>query len=440
MRNNISEDLLQFIEASPSMFHVVANFKKELLAAGFQEIKENDNFQVVANKNYFVTRNDSSIIAFKIPSDTNNLNYKIVASHSDAPSFKIKPNYYLERNGFTCLNVEPYGGVLMATWFDRPLSLAGRVFIKEDDQVKSLLFAYPQPLFTIPSLAIHLNREANTNNALNPQNHLLPILSQNHLGFIEELIAETLKRKLEDIVEFELFLYPVSKGYFWGAENEFISARQLDDLQSAYSSFQAFMKSDNQSEVTVFTCFDNEEVGSQTRQGAASSFLKETLEKISFTLGYVGIKHYQVLARSLLVSADNAHGMHPNYSDKSDPSNQVKLNQGIVIKYNANQSYTTDGLTASIFKSYCELADVPFQNYTNRSDLRGGGTLGSISLSQVSIPSLDIGLAQWAMHSINESAGVLDTNYLYQALLKFYQLPLMIDGTNFKITEKKIGS
>ena len=192
-------------------------------------------------------------------------------------------------------------------------------------------------------------------------------------------------------------------------------------------------RSDNNNEIIVFTCFDNEEVGSSSRQGAGSSFLKETLEKISYYLNLSNVKHYQALAKSFLISADNAHGVHPNYVDKSDPTNLVEVNKGVVIKYNANQSYITDGFSASVFKEYCQLAGVPFQNYTNRSDLRGGGTLGSISLSQVSLPSLDIGLAQWAMHSINESSGALDTKYLYEVLLKFYSLSLKIDGTSFKI-------
>lgn len=433
MSKNISGDLLKFINLSPSMFHVVNNFKEDLIEKGFIELKEEKDFELKANRNYFLTRNDSSIIAFKVPNNIDDIKYKIVASHSDCPGFKVKPNYFCKKNGYSLLNVEPYGGVLMATWFDRPLSLAGRVFLKDNNGIKSKLFCIEETILMIPSLAIHLNKEANSSNPLNPQQHLLPISGSYKEGFIEKLIASTLNVLEDEIIEFELFLYPTTKGYFWGLNNEFIASRQLDDLQMAYGSFKAFLEADNNNEIIVFTCFDNEEVGSSSRQGAGSSFLKETLEKISYYLNLSNVKHYQALAKSFLISADNAHGVHPNYVDKSDPTNLVEVNKGVVIKYNANQSYITDGFSASVFKEYCQLAGVPFQNYTNRSDLRGGGTLGSISLSQVSLPSLDIGLAQWAMHSINESSGALDTKYLYEVLLKFYSLSLKIDGTSFKI-------
>lgn len=428
----LADALIKFIQASPSVYHVVDNFRQELRAQAYQELFEHQAWELLPAQKYFVCRNDSSIIAFTTPAKLDDLYFKIVASHSDCPTLKLKPQYLLAKEAFSALNVEPYGGLLMHTWFDRPLTIAGRVFIKEAEEVVSRLFVYPGNLAMIPSLAIHLNRQANEASTLNAQQHLLPLLNKVEAGFIEQMIAEQLAVKIEEIVEWELFLRPTELGYKWGLNNEFLAAVQLDDLACAYTSFQAFLKTPPTKAINVFACFDNEEVGSLTQQGAASSFLKATLSRINQSTKQ---DFYQSLAKSFLISADNAHSHHPNYPEKSDPSNQVMINQGVVIKYNANQSYITDGLSAALFKEYCHLAEVPYQVYTNRSDLRGGKTLGSINLSQVSLASIDIGLAQWAMHSINESAGCLDLKYLKQVLSLFYQKELALSSTSFKIEQ-----
>lgn len=434
MEKILAEELLAFIHQSPSVYHVVDNFKQQLIAAQYQPLLETELWNVQPGGRYFVIRNDSSIIAFQVPTDITNYNFNIVASHSDCPTFKLKPNCIINTDeNYTSLNVEPYGGILMATWFDRPLTIAGRVLVKTTDGVKSTLFHYDDNLLMIPSLAIHMNREANTGVALNPQRHLLPLMSKVSDDYIDQLIATTLKIDVSNILEKELFLAPTHSGYLWGPKQEYLASSHLDDLQCAFTSFKAFLANEYCQAVNVFCCFDNEEIGSRTRQGAASTFLRDTLEKISKDLQRDGHGLSQALAQSLLISADNGHAAHPNYPEKNDPTNKVYMNQGIVIKYNANQSYVTDGLSAALFRNICQLANVKVQSYTNRSDIRGGGTLGSISLAQVSVLTVDIGLAQLAMHSINETAGVKDTYDMYQALKTFYSKAIRFNEKGYKL-------
>ncbi len=416
-----SKKLIDFLDNNPSAFHAVAGLAKIYENAGFTRLNENEKYDISLGGSYFVTRNTSSIIAFKIP-DKEYKAFNIMAAHSDSPTFKIKPNAEIEvEKSFIKLNVEKYGGMLMAPWFDRPLGIAGRVLVRDNLKIKELLLHIDRNILMIPNLAIHMNREANDGYKYNAQSDLLPVFSESDSGLaLFDIIARELNIDKNDILDTDLFLTNRVKGSIWGADNEFIAAGRLDDLQCAYCGAVSLIESENDNAVIVNAVFDNEEVGSGTRQGAASTFLKDTLMRINKALNFDDEKYMTAVADSFMVSADNAHGLHPNYEQKADPVNRPKLNQGIVIKYSANQKYTTDAVSAAVFKAICQKADVPIQTFTNRSDVIGGSTLGNISSTQVALKTVDIGLAQWAMHSPYESAGVKDTYYLQKALKEFF--------------------
>ena len=398
MVNAISKNLLSFIKNSPSCFHVIASIKKILKRDGFVELKEAEEFKVLPAGKYYVTRNDSSIIAFKVGEVLDSYSFNMVASHSDSPSFKVKPQTDLNTPDYHKLNVEAYGGMLCATWFDRPLSIAGRVMYKQDNKVVSQLVNFDKNLLSIPSVPIHFNRTANDNASYSLAVDMFPTMGEDKTPF-KTILANEFNLDEESILNFDLFLYNRQEGYFWGSNDEYMSSCKLDDLQCAYTTLMGFVKSSNTHNVSVYCCFDNEEVGSTTRQGANSTFLEDVLRRISFALNKSEEQHYQALAKSFMVSADNAHSVHPNHPELTDPLNKVSMNKGIVIKFNAAQSYTSDSLSAAIFTSICKNVDVPYQLFTNKSGIRGGGTLGNISATHVSIPSVDIGLPQLAMHS-----------------------------------------
>ena len=416
-----SKKLIDFLDNNPSAFHAVAGLAQMYENAGFTRLNENEKYDISLGGSYFVTRNNSSIIAFKIP-DKEYKAFNIMAAHSDSPTFKIKPNAEIEvEKSFIKLNVEKYGGMLMSPWFDRPLGIAGRVLVRDNLKIKELLLHIDRNILMIPNLAIHMNREANDGYKYNAQSDLLPVFSESDSGLaLFDIIARELNIDKNDILDTDLFLTNRVKGSIWGADNEFIAAGRLDDLQCAYCGAVSLIESENDNAVIVNAVFDNEEVGSGTRQGAASTFLKDTLMRINKALNFDDEKYMTAVADSFMVSADNAHGLHPNYEQKADPVNRPKLNQGIVIKYSANQKYTTDAVSAAVFKAICQKADVPIQTFTNRSDVIGGSTLGNISSTQVALKTVDIGLAQWAMHSPYESAGVKDTYYLQKALKEFF--------------------
>ena len=407
-----SKKLIDFLDNNPSAFHAVAGLAQMYENAGFTRLNENEKYDISLGGSYFVTRNNSSIIAFKIP-DKEYKAFNIMAAHSDSPTFKIKPNAEIEvEKSFIKLNVEKYGGMLMSPWFDRPLGIAGRVMIRAGLKIKEMLLHIDRNILMIPSLAIHMNREANDGYKYNAQVDLLPVFAEKNSNIdLADIIARQLNVDKNDILDADLFLTGRVKGTVWGADNEFIAAGRLDDLQCAYCGAVSLIEN---------AVFDNEEVGSGTRQGAASTFLKDTLMRINKALNFDDEKYMTAVADSFMVSADNAHGLHPNYEQKADPVNRPKLNQGIVIKYSANQKYTTDAVSAAVFKAICQKADVPIQTFTNRSDVIGGSTLGNISSTQVALKTVDIGLAQWAMHSPYESAGVKDTYYLQKALKEFF--------------------
>ena len=415
------EELFQFIENSPSCFHAIETIRKKLNAEGFIELVEGRSWQIEKGKKYYVTRNLSSIIAFKIP-ENDFKNFHIVASHSDSPTFKIKENAEIEvNNKYVKLNTEKYGGMICSTWFDRPLSIAGRILVKEGNVVKTHLVNIDKDLVIIPNLAIHMNRAVNDGYKYNAQIDMLPLYGDNtSKGSLMKTVAQSVGVEEDSILGTDLFLYNRMRGTKIGANSEYISSPRLDDLECAYASLSAFLSETNSNSASVYCVFDNEEVGSGTKQGADSTLLYDVLRRINMCLGNSEEDYYKLIASSFMVSADNAHALHPNYSDKSDPTNKVYINDGIVIKYNANQKYTTDAVSASIFKSICDSVNVPYQTFTNRSDILGGSTLGNISNAHVSLNTIDIGLAQLAMHSTYETAGAKDVTYLIDALKAFY--------------------
>ena len=411
-----TEKLLDFIEKSPTAFQAVDEMQKRLTENGFEVLSEKEYWKLIPGGKYLVTRNNSALIAFCIPEKESRV-FHIMASHSDSPSFKIKENPEIKvDNSYVKLNVEKYGGMLMAPWFDRPLSVAGRVIIRRNGGLKEKLINIKRDLVMIPNLAIHMNREANNGVSYNPQKDLQPLFAVGNTDrTLLEIIAEQTGVKKEDIISHDLFLYNRMPGNIWGADKEFVSSARLDDLQCAFASMEGLLRAQNHESIAVHCVMDNEEVGSGTKQGAASTFLKDTLLRINMGLGRTYEEYLMTLAGSFMVSADNAHALHPNYTDKTDPTNHPVLNKGIVIKFNANQKYCTDAVSAAIFKELCTKAGVPYQTFVNRSDIAGGSTLGNISNTQVPMNTVDIGLPQLAMHSPYETAGVKDTEYLVRA-------------------------
>lgn len=420
MKNYVKE-CAEFINAGVTAFQAVAEIKKTLIENGFEELQEGQRWNCKSHGRYFTTRNLSSIIAFSIGENTENLSFNICASHSDVCTFKIKPQCQIDKNGYIQLNTEGYGGMLCSTWMDRPLSIAGRAMIVENGRIKETLFDLKKPCALIPNVAIHMNRQANDGMTFNKQVDMLPMMGLGKDSFnLKKSVAESLNVEEDNISFVDAYLYNPAECLIWGENEEFISGPRLDDLEMAYATLQGFLESENSQSINVYCCFDNEEVGSRTRQGAASSYLKETLKRICFALGQDEEGFYVALARSLMVSADNAHAIHPNHPEKSDALNQPKMNEGIVIKFNAAQSYTSDAFSAAYFEAICRKAQAKTQTFTNRSDAVGGGTLGNISTTQVSIPSVDIGLAQLAMHSTFETAGTKDIESCVKALRAFF--------------------
>ena len=430
---DITGRMLDFIDESPTCFHVVDNLKIRLLSEGYVELKESEEWKLNPLTNgkktspkagkYFVTRNDSSIISFRIPRKDFK-GFYMIASHSDSPSFKIKENPEMEVPGaYVKLNVEKYGGMLCAEWFDRPLSVAGRLIIRDKkNTVSSRLVNVDRDLLMLPALAIHMNREANDGYKYNAQKDMLPIFGDaDAKDKFFEVVADAAGVKKEDILGHDLFLYNRVKPTVWGASMEYIGSSRLDDQECVYTTFEGFLNAADSDNVAVHCVFDNEEVGSGTKQGAASTFLKDTLTRINDCLGRTAEQYFTAVAQSFMISADNAHAVHPNNTDKADPVNRPVMNKGVVIKYNANQKYTTDAVSAANFKLMCEKAGVPYQSFTNRSDMPGGSTLGNISTTQVAVNTVDIGLAQLAMHSPYETAGSLDPQYLAAVSKVFYE-------------------
>ena len=422
MYYEVTEKLLDFIRKSPVAFQTVEEMEHRFTESGFKKLSEKEYWKLEAGGRYVVTRNHSALIAFSIP-EKECRKFHIIASHSDSPSFKIKENPEIHvENTYTKLNVEGYGGMLMSPWFDRPLSVAGRVMIRTENGLEERLVNIDRDLLMIPSLAIHMNREANKGMAYNIQKDMLPLMGcGENTPQLKKIIAKELEICEEDILTDDLFLYNRMPGTIWGADREFVSSPRLDDLQCAYSSMEGLLKGEKKESIAIHCVLDNEEVGSGTKQGAASTFLKDTLWRINDGLGRTYEEYLMTLADSFMISADNAHALHPNYVDKTDPVNHPVINGGIVIKYNANQKYCTDAVSAAVFKNLCERAGVTCQTLVNRSDIPGGSTLGNISGTQVAVNTVDVGLPQLAMHSPYETAGVKDTLSFIKAATEFFR-------------------
>ena len=415
--DSINNELLSFLDNSPVSFFAVNNMCGILKQEGFNRLFEGEVWKLEAGKGYYVTRNDSAVIAFRIPGK-DYTGFQMMASHCDSPVFKIKTNAEITIDKqYVKLNVEKYGGMICSPWLDRPLSVAGRIVVSTDDGIMTKLVNIDRDLMIIPNLAIHMNREVNDGYKFNAQVDMLPLFcekGEESQAFLK-LIADEAGVKAEDILDTDLFLYNRMKGTKLGLNNEFIASGRLDDLQCAFASLKGFLMAQPKDSVAVHCVFDNEEVGSGTKQGAASTFLKDTLHRINNAFGKSEDEYLMSIAKSFLVSADNAHAVHPNHPEKSDPTNRPYLNKGIVIKYSANQKYTTDAVSGAIMRAICKKASVPYQTFTNRSDMLGGSTLGNISQNQVALNTVDIGLPQLAMHSPYETAGAKDTAYLAEA-------------------------
>lgn len=420
-----SKEMLRFIAGSPCCFHVVDNLKKMLTSQGFEELKEQDEYEIERGGRYYVTRNDSSILAFVVPTSEAK-GFHMAAAHSDSPCFKIKENPEMAvEEHYLKLNVEKYGGMIDSTWLDRPLSVAGRVVVKEQDKLVAKLVNIDRELLLIPNVAVHMNRDMNKGYEYNAQTDLIPLFGEYNTGEekdgFKRLIAEAAGVEKEKLLGYDLYLYAREKGHFFGAGEEFVYSPRLDDLQCAFGCMKALTESTPKDYINVCVVFDNEEVGSGTKQGADSTFLEDNLKRIHKALGGKGNELKRLLADSFMISADNAHAVHPNHPEKADPTNRPYLNGGIVIKFHGSQRYTTDAFSAAVMKDICNRAEVPYQTYHNRSDIAGGSTLGNISTAHVSVNTVDIGLAQLAMHSACETAGAKDTEYLIRAMKCFYE-------------------
>ena len=421
MDMTISRQLLEFLDASPSCYHAAANVAKELLAAGYTRLYEGEPWHLEEGSRHFTLRGDSSLIAFRIP-NRDFRGFMIAAGHSDSPTFKVREAAEVSSAG-NCLrlSVEPYGGMVMRSWLDRPLSVAGRVMVRENDKVVSRLVNVDRDLLVIPSVAIHMDREVNQGTPLKANVDMMPLFAEGkEPGAFRRLIVEEAGVEEADLLTTDLFLYTRTKGTLTGAHEEFVASPRLDDLQCVFGCLRGFLAAEDSISVPVLAVFNNEEVGSGTRQGADSTFLTDVLRRINGAMGRGEEEWMMAVANSFLVSADNAHAVHPAHPEYADPGEAPVLNGGIVLKYNASQRYTTDALSAAVFSQVCQEAGVTVQRYSNRADLPGGSTLGNISTAHLSIPSVDIGLPQLAMHSAYEVAGARDTEYLVRAMTAYF--------------------
>ena len=425
-----TEKLLGFLDASPVNFLAVRNVCDELLNNGFVQLQAENAIKNLPEK-FFITKNGSAVFAFHMGKKAlAEAGFRMIAAHSDSPTFRIKPNAEMAgEGGMVRLNTESYGGSILSTWFDRPLSLAGRVILRSDDALRpeSRLLHIKRPLLVIPNLAIHFNRQVNDGVKLNKQKDMLPILGyvKDKLeadGLILSVIADELKIEKEAIIDFDLYLYDTTSACTVGLDNEFVSSGRLDDLSMVHAGLEAITADGGQPDVTkVLAVFDNEETGSGTKQGAGSNFFMSLLQRIVLAQGGSLDDYFRSVEKAFLVSADNAHGFHPNYAEKYDPTNHALLGGGPVIKINAAQKYSTDAMSAAVFQQICERAGVPCQRFVNRSDVAGGSTLGNILTSSVAIRGVDMGNAVLAMHSVRELASTADHDYCIKAFIEFYK-------------------
>ena len=418
--------LKNYLDSAVSVYHAIDSLQKVLEEAGYTCLSENETWQLVPGGKYFMTRSGTALMAFRVPQTTPR-GFMMSASHSDRPCFKVKENGELKGN-YTRLAVERYGGMLIAPWLDRPLSIAGRVLVETENGVEAKLVNIDRDLMMMPNVAIHMNRQANEGYKWNPAVDTLPLMGgKETAGKFLQLVEETAGGK---VLGHDLYLYIREKASIWGLDEEYISSAALDDLACAWLCTQGFLKAGESESIPVLCVFDNEEVGSSSLQGADSDLLGLLLKRICDSLQ---LPLENMLSQSFMLSADNAHAIHPNHPEFADPNNAPVVNNGVVLKFNANQRYTTDGVSAAIFRKVCGKADVPVQTYCNRADLPGGSTLGNISLTHVSVQSADIGLPQLAMHSCYETAGVKDVIYMEDALTAFYSTSLQVQNGSYTL-------
>lgn len=429
MEKELALDLIDFLYKSPTAYHSVATIKERLDLNGFTEVKESEKWDLQKDGKYYVIKNDSALIAFEIGTgDVEEDGFKLIGAHTDAPGFRIKANPEMVSEGkYLKLNTEVYGGPLLYTWFDRPLGIAGKVALKGNSPLKPevKLVNINKPILIIPSVAIHMNRSVNEGFNVNKQKDTLPLLSLindkfEKNGYLVKVLAEELKVEASDILGFDLGLYEVEKGAVIGLNEEFISAGRLDDMWMVYTGIQALIESKANKSTKVMVCIDNEEIGSLTAQGANSALLLNILERITLALGKDREGLHRALSNSLMISADLAHAVHPNAEEKHDPTNRPVLGNGPVLKTAASGSYSTDSYNAAIFEGLCKTANVPYQKFFNRSDVRGGTTIGPITTSLLTIPVMDMGAPLLSMHSIRELATVKDNYYTIKLFTEFF--------------------
>lgn len=432
---DVAAGLVEFVRVCPSMFHTAAAIRARLDAAGFAYLPEGGAWTMEPGGCYYTVRNNSSVVAWKVGAELpeDGYHFQLAAAHGDSPTYKVKAAPVLEGpEGYLRLDVEAYGGMLDHTWLDRPLGLAGRVLVRDGARVESRLVDIAEDVCLIPSVPIHLDRASGLTPELNRAADLCPLFSAGELSAaaFDEMVAEAAGCAPADVLARDLFLVAHEEPRVWGRAGEFVSAGHLDDLQCAYVALEAFLAADNPGDVSVYACFDNEEVGSGTKQGALSTLLADALSRMSAALGRTPEEHLRALAGSMLVSCDNAHAVHPAHPEKFDAANRCRLNGGLVIKEAANQHYCTDAFSRAVLVAVLERAGVPYQTFANRSDVAGGSTLGNLSNTQVSVHAVDVGLPQLAMHSVFETAGARDTALGIAALTAFYEADLRIDGSD----------
>ena len=422
--------LEDFLDKSPVNFLAVKTIKEVLIASGYREIKASDPLGVVkAGDKLFVTKNDSSLYAINVGMETMaEVGFKMICAHCDSPTFRIKPNAEIAcEGGLVKLNTELYGGAILSTWLDRPLSLAGRVILRGDDALSPVtrLLHVKRALLTIPNLAIHFNRQVNDGVMLSKQKDMLPILGfgmgESKSGsYVKDIICEELGCEAGDVLDYDLYLYDTTPASRVGMNGEFVQSGRLDDLSMVHAGLEALTATGTGRTTNVLAVFDNEETGSATKQGAGSPFLASILERIVTAQGGSREDFYRAIEKAFMISADNAHGWHPNYPEKMDLTNHPVMGGGPVIKYNASQKYVSDALSAAVFMEICRKAGVPCQKFVNHSDVAGGSTLGNILSGSIPLRGVDMGNAIWAMHSARETGSIADHVYCIKAFTEFY--------------------
>ena len=426
---SFAREVIEFIDESPSTYHVVKNCSDILDENGFERIMPREKWEIKKGGKYFLKKSSSTIIAFTVGEDFDVKNgFKIFGAHTDSPCFRIKPNPEIVTENVVRLNTEVYGGPILSTWFDRPLSIAGRVIVKGEDSFfpRTVKIKIDEPLLTIPNLAIHQNREVNNGVKIDKQNDVLPVISLinknfEREGYLERIILEKTGIKKEDIIDFDLYLYATEKGCLLGANEEFMSSPKIDNLASVYTGLIGLLEAEeNQDRINIFVAFDNEEIGSATKQGADSNYLLNTLERISLALGLSRGDFLQMLESSYILSADAAHAAHPAHLGKTDPTNRGRINEGISIKISAKQKYTSDGYSIAVIKQLIEGTEIQIQPFVNESNELGGSTIGPISSTHLDIDGVDLGVPMFAMHSVRELCGIFDVFYLKELAKEFF--------------------